>query len=99
MQHALAQEIKMRAPVHAALEEFEPVDLSLYLPVTPLHGDGGLDGPLVGPHAARYPLELPNGTRLCAAQPVIQPAHVVFAEDRGEFLHQGAGEIDVGARL
>jgi hypothetical protein len=43
MEHPQTQQIDMSPPIHLALEQFEPGDLSFSLPGTPRFGESGLD--------------------------------------------------------
>jgi hypothetical protein len=43
MEQPQTQQIDLGPPIHLALEQFEPGDLSFYLPGTPRFGESGLD--------------------------------------------------------
>ncbi len=53
VEHALAEEIDLGAAVHLALEQFEAIDLTFNLPLTPVIAQGRAHSGLVPAQATR----------------------------------------------
>src|SRR5258708_14973433 len=94
MEHALTQQIGLRAPIHLPLERFESVDLTLHLAGAPAARQGRLDGSAVPTHSVHETEELGQFAVRRGLQPAIQSGAVTGAEQQAEALHQVLGGPD-----
>lgn len=81
MQNALAQETELGTAVHAALDQFEAVDLPLDGAGTPRFDNGGAHGGLVLPKPGDEAAEIGRSSSL---QPWRQPGGIALAQEVGE---------------
>ena len=84
----LAEEIKSGSTVHLALDELEPIDLSLNWTIAPHKSERSFDRFIVSLQAIGKPLELTNNTLSGLVQPVIQSIRFSMANHLAEGLGQ-----------
>lgn len=84
MENALAQKIELRAAVHAPLDQFEAVDLSLDGAVAPGLDDGRAYGSLVLPEPGDEATEIGLA---CGLKPRRQSCRISSAQEFGEGPH------------
>ena len=68
-EHPAAQQVEPGSSVHLTLDDLEPVDLALDLPVAPRLGQGGTHRVLIAPEAGG---ERRQGAGLRLAQPAVE---------------------------
>src|SRR5260370_8940634 len=79
MEHALTQQIGLRAPIHLPLDRLESVDLTLHLAGAPAARQGRLDGSAVPTHSVHETEELGPFPVPRALQPAIHACAVTGA--------------------
>src|SRR5258708_21720413 len=94
MEHALTQQIGLRAPIHLPLERFESVDLTLHLAGAPAARQGRLDGSAVPTHSVHETEELGQSAVRRGMQPAMQSGAGTGAEQQAEALQQVLGGPD-----
>ena len=95
-QHAKAQQVKLRAPKHLSLHEFQAIHLSFDQPVAPRERQRGSDSVII-PHYT--PCEAPkfsNRGVKGTLEPVVESLHLLFTQQAGKRLYFGRHLGDIG---
>lgn len=89
IQDALPQQVKLRAPIHLALERLEPIDVALRFIIAPLLGEAGLNRCQIELQSSREAAQVGDRAARRRCRPLLQVSSLPFPRHRGALASEG----------